>query len=245
MELYHQTPGHSGILKQDVIYGRALSGTLPNEQKATQQRDQTERDIALDNQREAALQAYIDSMSALLLEKDLRKSKESDEVRTIARVRTLTVLPRLDGKRKARVLQFLFESDLIKIDKKIIDLTGANLIGAVLRRADLFGANLREADLQEANMGGANLTGANLGGADLLRANLGGANLFGANMGFANLREANLSETNLGRGNLSFVSLREADLSGADLSGAKVTDEQFKYAKSLKGAIMQDGTKHD
>ncbi len=25
MELYHQTPGHSGILKQDVIYGRALS----------------------------------------------------------------------------------------------------------------------------------------------------------------------------------------------------------------------------
>ncbi len=34
----------------------------------------TEREIALDKQREDALQAYIDNMSALLLEKDLRKS---------------------------------------------------------------------------------------------------------------------------------------------------------------------------
>ncbi len=69
--------------------------TGQNEQKATQLRDQTERDIALDNQREAALQAYIDNMSELLLEKDLRKSGDDDEVRKIARVRTLTVLPRL------------------------------------------------------------------------------------------------------------------------------------------------------
>src|SRR5215472_12647663 len=46
--------------------------TSRNEQKATQLRDQTELDIAIDNQREAALQAYIDSMSELLLEKKLR-----------------------------------------------------------------------------------------------------------------------------------------------------------------------------
>src|SRR6266566_2413567 len=41
----------------------------------------TEREIASDRQREDALQAYIDSMSALLLEKNLRKSGEYDEVR--------------------------------------------------------------------------------------------------------------------------------------------------------------------
>jgi hypothetical protein len=47
-------------------------------------RNQTEREIAQDNQREAALQEYIDKMSELLLEKDLRKSGMDAEVRTIA-----------------------------------------------------------------------------------------------------------------------------------------------------------------
>src|SRR5215469_13489746 len=86
------------------------------EREATEKRAQTERDVALDNQREQALQAYIDSMSELLLEKKLRESGENDEVRTIARVRTLTVLPRLDGRRKASVVQFLYESGLIHKD---------------------------------------------------------------------------------------------------------------------------------
>jgi hypothetical protein len=49
------------------------------------------------NQRETALQAYIDKMSELLLEKHLRESQPNDEVRKIARVRTLTILPRLDA----------------------------------------------------------------------------------------------------------------------------------------------------
>src|SRR5437868_5819370 len=46
----------------------AIGGYLFNftmtrtEQEATKQRDQTERDIASDNQREAALQAYIDKI---------------------------------------------------------------------------------------------------------------------------------------------------------------------------------------
>src|SRR5713101_6023346 len=115
--------------------------TSRNEQKTTQLRDQTERDIASDNQREAALQEYIDKMSELLLEKKLRESGEDDEVRTIARVRTLTVLPRLDGDRKGRVVQFLHESGLIDKDQKIVDLEranlkGANLIGDDLNRAD-------------------------------------------------------------------------------------------------------------
>src|SRR5947209_74598 len=41
-----------------------------------------------DNQREAALQAYIDKISELLLNNKLRESAEDAEVRKIARVRT-------------------------------------------------------------------------------------------------------------------------------------------------------------
>src|SRR6266699_1681965 len=100
-----------------VVGGFLLNYTTSrDEQKSTQLRDQTERDVALDNQREQALRAYIDSMSELLLQENLRGSEEDDEVQKIARVRTLTVLPRLDGKRKSSVLQFLYESGLINKD---------------------------------------------------------------------------------------------------------------------------------
>src|SRR5206468_11206746 len=58
-----------------------------------------------DNQRENALQAYVDKMSELLLHEKLRDSAEEDEVRKIARVRTLTVLRRLDAERRGNILQ--------------------------------------------------------------------------------------------------------------------------------------------
>ena len=58
--------------------------TSENERRATEQRSRDERDTTLDNQREAALQDYIDKMSELLLEKKLRESQQDDEVRKIA-----------------------------------------------------------------------------------------------------------------------------------------------------------------
>jgi hypothetical protein len=75
-----------------------------------------ERAQELEEQRaeEAALQAYFDQMSTLLLEEDLRDSDEDSEVRTLARARTLTVLEGLDDpSRKTRVMQFLIEADLV------------------------------------------------------------------------------------------------------------------------------------
>jgi hypothetical protein len=85
-----------------------------------------EQRIASDNQQEAALQEYIKEMSVLMLERNLRKSDVDAEVLTIARVRTLTTLPRLDEVRKGSVLQFLYESKLIE-KNNIVDLTGADL----------------------------------------------------------------------------------------------------------------------
>jgi oligoendopeptidase F len=88
------------------------------ERDAAEKRAETGREIAEDNQHEAALQAYIDNMSALLLENDLSNQVQLDKVRKIGRVRTLTVLRRCDGKRKAIVLQFLCESDLGKLEEQ-------------------------------------------------------------------------------------------------------------------------------
>src|SRR5829696_5709886 len=105
-----------------------------------------------------------------------------DSLRSVARARTLTVLPRLAGDGKGRVVQFLHEAGLISSERAVLDLSNANL-----SEADLRGANLREADLSntllsEANLSEANLSEANLSGADLGKAVLGEANLGGADM---------------------------------------------------------------
>jgi uncharacterized protein YjbI with pentapeptide repeats len=190
-----------------------------SEGEAAEKRAQTEREISLDNQHEAALQAYIDNMSALLLEKDLREPVEVDKVRKIARVRTLTVLPRCDGRRKAIVLNFLYESGLIDKDQKIVDLDGADL-----SEADLFRAQLSKADLS--------------------RANLSRANLSRANLVEAKLNSTVLIKTKLSEANLSGADLRGASLSEASLDGAIITNKQLDEARSLKGATMLDGSKH-
>ena len=70
-----------------------------------------------------ALQSYLNQMGQLLLDKDtqLLHPEEGDDARTLARAWTLTVLPTLDGNRKRRVLQFLYEAGLI--DKERPSLT--------------------------------------------------------------------------------------------------------------------------
>jgi len=187
----------------------------------------TEQEIALNNQHEATLQDYLDKISELLLEKHLRKSPIDDEVRTIARVRTLTVLRRIDGERKASVLRFLYESDLINKDKPIIHLEDADLSKADLSGGFDLGPTgfywdepvWRVTDLSEA---------------DLSKANLSGADLSEANLTGVTLRGAILRDT----------TLLDADLSGADLGGATIAPEELDKAKSLKGATMPDGTIH-
>jgi large-conductance mechanosensitive channel len=141
-----------------------------------------ERRIASDNQQETALQEYIKEISELLLHEKLRESQPGDEVRSIARVRTLTVLLRLDKERKYSLLQFLYESGLIEKNESLVKLLGANF-----SNIDLFRARIREADLS---------------GTTLIEANLGGAYLQGTNLEWANLTRAVLSMSKLNKENL-------------------------------------------
>lgn len=227
------------------------------EQRTTEQQASLERELTRDNQQESLLQAYIDKLSELL-EKKLRESKPEDELRKIARVRTLTVLARLDKGRKRSVLQFLYESGLIEKGKSIIDLNGAdlseanlfgvNLFGARLGNADLRGANLREAHLETADLMLAKLNSADLSKAYLIEANLNGANLSLADLREANLDRAKLSSADQREDFLFFrvseVKLSNADLRGASLIGAEITPEQLAQTVLLEAAIMPDGSKH-
>src|SRR5215210_5329059 len=134
-------------------------------QKIENQRAKAERELAEQRAQDEALQAYLDQMSGLLLEKDLRSSGVNSELRTLARARTLTVLGRLDSDHKTAVMQFLVEAKLVQRVEEgapIIFLIDANLSGAKLTASDLSGAALMDANLRDADLIGANLSNAHL-----------------------------------------------------------------------------------
>src|SRR5215217_6840055 len=136
-------------------------------------RAQRERELEVENERarDVALEAYLDQMSQLLFDKDrpLRKSEQGDEVRTLARARTLTVMRKLDGARKGSVVRFLYESGLIGGDPSwrrgattVVYLDGTDLSGAHLREANLGGVGGGAdggADLRYSSLNAAELTG--------------------------------------------------------------------------------------
>jgi uncharacterized protein YjbI with pentapeptide repeats len=220
---------------------REVAERAEREKRETEQRDKTEREIATDNQREAALQAYIDSMSELLLEKKLRESGENDEVRTIARVRTLTVLPRLDGRRKASVVQFLHESHLLtrdKDNKSIIVLNGAKIGKADLRWIHLENDTLAgvlggEADLREANLSGAHLSGAHLEGANLSGAHLSGARIHNAYLQGTNLTGTDLSGASLWGTNFQGAKYNKKEMQEKDEEGKLVTIKPTQWPQEF------------
>jgi uncharacterized protein YjbI with pentapeptide repeats len=211
-----------------LLIGAGVAGVLYLSRRNLRQ----QRELQVQRAQQNALPAYLDQMVRLLNDKDrpLRQSRGGEEVSILAKGRTHTVLPRLDGEGKARVLQFLYETGLIIKDRSVVDLLGADLRAANLRGANLRGADLRGADLSRANMEGADLSGADFRGANLREANLH----------WADLISANLSEAYVGSTELSL-----ADLSGADLRNVKeLSVGQLDQTYSLEGATMPDGTKH-
>ena len=103
-----------------------------------QQREQ-ELQTADSRAQDEALQAYLDQMSDMLIpnndQPSLSDEHPPESLKTVARARTLTVLPRLDSGRKARVVQFLHESGLLTVDSRLLDLSGADLSRTDLRAA--------------------------------------------------------------------------------------------------------------
>lgn len=144
----------------------------------------------------------------------------------------------------------LRDDDFLRANLKLAYLPHADLTNAYLAFSDLDAADLAQAKLSKADLVKANLYYTQLDDANLQGADLSGADLRMATLGGANLQMATLNEANLRGVNLDGVNLRGARLVGADLTGANLrgslntTPAQLAQAKSLKGATMPDGTKH-
>jgi hypothetical protein len=193
---------------------------------------QSSRQQEIENLRaeRAALETYLEDMGTFVLEKDLRRAGEDEDVRLLARARTLAVLDGVSGARKVRVLEFLYETKLIQSSSHgkppVISLRFADLRETrLVKRFLLINTDLDRAELSNAKLDSAKLIDAKLPGADLTDADLSGADLSGAD--------------------LSGADLPGADLSDADLSNAKgVSCQQTQAAESLDNATMPNGLKY-
>ena len=203
------------------------------DRESAEQRANVDREIERDRQRQKALEDYLDRMTELLLENKLRESLPSDEIRSIARTRTLTILRSLDGTRKSQLIQFLYESSLIGwlseqgVVKPIIDLSFASLENVEIKYGKLDGIDLSKANLRNTDFEMTSLIGANFYLADLDDSDFSYTKLMGANL-----------HAGLKRVNFVAADLEKANLSGADLCGARLWHTNFKGANIQHANFM-------
>jgi uncharacterized protein YjbI with pentapeptide repeats len=241
-------------------------------EKLENQRAETERELAEQRAQDEALQAYLDQMSQLILDRKLLEAEPGDPVHTLAQARTSTAILRLDAEHNESVTHFLITSGLsvrTKDSARLLrgsTLSHAKLSGAHLPNADLGDADLSGADLSNALMVNANLIVADLSGADLSdslldnadlvahlpNADLSGASLIGVDLSDGNLFSADLSDASLIGADLSRADVSEANLVGANLENANlggadgITNAELEQqAVSLVGADMPNGQKYE
>jgi uncharacterized protein YjbI with pentapeptide repeats len=215
-------------------------------QKIENQRAEAERELAEQSAQDEALQAYLDQMSQLMLERKLLEAEQGDPVHTLAQARTSTVILRLDAEHNESVTRFLINSGLAVRSEASARL----LSGIVLSQATLSGAYLRSADLGGADLGNADLSSADLSNAALSKADLSRAVLHKANLSNADLSKAILFEADLSRAvlknnaDLSNAVLFQADLRGAVLRYTYLSRADLGMA-NLSGANLSDANLSD
>ncbi|CAF1452516.1 unnamed protein product [Adineta steineri] len=130
--------------------------------KIADERHEQEIILSTDEQEEAALVRYFDSLGKLL-EKDMKLMNRT----SIARFKTLTALAQLKSKRKGYLIRALIENKLITmnygedliIDLSLADLTGLDLSTNMLVKKEITCANFNQTTLINASFRGVTLTG--------------------------------------------------------------------------------------
>jgi hypothetical protein len=101
----------------------ALEDQRTHEARALEdRRTQEARDLEAQRAHEAALQNYFEQVGKILIEKEMHKASLGDNLSTVVRAQTLSILEGLDPDRKRILLMFLYESGLIHKHKRVVSL---------------------------------------------------------------------------------------------------------------------------
>src|SRR5215207_5294689 len=152
-----------GALLVPVVIALGIWAIMWQLDKLENQRAEAERELAEQQAQDEALQAYLDQMSQLILDRKLLEveqgdlvHEQGDPVHTLAQARTSTVILRLDAEHNESVTHFLVNSGLSASSE-----TSPRLLRDItLPRATLSDAHLEDAALHEADLKGADLSDA-------------------------------------------------------------------------------------
>lgn len=170
--------------------------------------------------RNETLDSFFKIITKLLRDFNLN-ADPTPHTRAIAKTRLNMSLFQLDGARKGKVLQFLYESDLIDKNPKY-KLLGANFNDAILDNIVLGEAEIRGAFFKNASIKNANLNGIILNSSNLENADLSGSQVRDADFSYMNLRKCKLKNMDL-----TSVNFEGADLTLANLKGSTIKKEQL------------------
>lgn len=198
--------------------------------------------------------AYLSQLSSILLDveaEDLRKP-ENDQIRTLIRATTLTLLsdPNLDGDHKGQVIRFLIEMNLVQdisinqetsakneLQDPIISLNNANLSDVNLFDTNLSNIDFTGVSFNNANLNSTNLTEVSIFDATLIRTTLTDADLSDASLSYVNLTNSNLANANLTHASLFMTNFRNTNLSNVNFTNASFWFPDFGDA-NLSNALF-------
>ena len=219
-----------------------------------------DRAIAEDAREDATLDAYVATISSLILNRGLLKAPAGSSVRQVARTATLATVRRLSGSRKGEVVRFLYEAgllngrryygDLYGRDAPIVDLRGADLRGADLVKASLIGPLIPDESPLipgASTQGGVALWG-DLRGARFDGAHLKGINFVGANLRGASFKRAVISDTSFAGARLRDASFERAyifdgvRLNSTDLGNAVFDDASISAGTTFYHALLNNAS---
>jgi hypothetical protein len=211
---------------------------------STTERTRQDRAIALDARRDATLEAYLNRMSGLILDRDLLRTPASSDARVVARTLTLTTLRRLDAARKAELVLFLEEARLITNHGPSRTKEPRDPVcrppGCIVRDPPIAGyydsvVSLDGADLRGLPLSHQYVMSANLSGADLRHADFDGTGLYDVNLSGADLRGASFRSAHIRAGDLTDARLDGADFDHAAFRGSEIR----RHAHPLRRTIIR------
>ena len=233
-----------------VLAGGALMFSrldTANDRAIANERYVQERTIADERTREDVLQTYFSHMTELLL---TGKLVTDPSIKSVAHSRTLLALSRTDPSRKIAILQFLYESGLIRAPQPIIDLGNADLLGLNFEDfRSLSGISLRLTRLDNTNLSFTFLEHADLSVTVITKCSFRMCSMEGIDMTAARVAYGKELEEILARGeftadfsectmqnaklrqlNVPGANFRRAQLAGSDLQNAKFSDADLTSA---------------
>ncbi len=193
------------------------------------------------------LRIYLDDIGKLIEERKTKRGRfiKRYSASKIIQAKTITVLHNLDKNRRDQVILFLISlglSDNILVGAALhdLDLSGNKILDLNLSKTGLFNVNLQNAYIINIKLNNSTMLNVDMSGVCSHNVILSGSCLTDVNLSNAFLQGIDLSGTELKNPNLF-----NTDFKDAILRNAIIPPEQLSKVKSLKGAIMPDGSIHE